>query len=167
MIAGALVTGIAPTATALAGYFCISDLILISQCVYYNTMNARKARQRAQSSATDASEDEPLLRRQRTGSSTTAGLPGSRRRESHHQEMDPIKRIITGEDETTSGNAWLNNLLGIMAIWIVGTAGWFLSYRAGAWDKPEDPGADEPNLETPVAIVGMILGYASALCYLW
>ncbi|KAG4221706.1 hypothetical protein PC116_g29818 [Phytophthora cactorum] len=51
-----------------------------------------------------------------------------------------------------------------MAIYIVGAAGWFVSYKVGAWDKPEAP--EEPTTESPVAILGLVLGYASAICYL-
>ncbi|KLU82940.1 hypothetical protein MAPG_02007 [Magnaporthiopsis poae ATCC 64411] len=40
---GALATGLAPTAVALATYFCFADLILITQCLYYNALNARRA----------------------------------------------------------------------------------------------------------------------------
>ncbi|KAI1479767.1 hypothetical protein K445DRAFT_322072 [Daldinia sp. EC12] len=163
-LSGALVTGLAPTATALAGYFCISDVILITQSVYYNTLNARKARQRTRSTESEASEDEPLLQPRRRSSS---GLPGSHRRHSmHHSEsgLDPIKRIVTGEDDTPDSNPWLHNTLSVMAIYIVGAAGWFVSYKVGAWDKPEAP--EEPTTESPVAILGLVLGYASAICYL-
>ncbi|KAI2605163.1 PQ-loop-domain-containing protein [Hypoxylon fragiforme] len=163
-LSGALVTGLAPTATALAGYFCISDVILISQSLYYNTINARKARQRTRSTESDASEDEPLLQPRRRSSS---GLPGSHRRHSFHRQesgFDPIKRIVTGEDETPDSNPWFHNTLSVVAVYIVGAAGWFISYQAGAWDKPEAP--EEPSIDTPAAVGGMVLGYASALCYL-
>ncbi|KAI1408579.1 PQ-loop-domain-containing protein [Hypoxylon sp. FL1857] len=163
-LSGALVTGLAPTATALAGYFCISDIILITQSVYYNALNARKTRQRTRSTQSDASEDEPLLQPRRRSSS---GLPGSHRRHSlHHAEssLDPIKRIVTGEDDTPDSNPWLHNTLSVAAIYLVGAAGWFVSYKIGAWDKPDIP--DEPTADEPVAILGLVLGYASALCYL-
>ncbi|KAI2639370.1 PQ-loop-domain-containing protein [Xylaria nigripes] len=154
-ISGALVTGLAPTATALSGYFCISDVILISQCAYYNMHNARRRRQ---SSATGTSEDEPLLRRTSTA--------GSRRRPSHHEHSDAktIERVITGEDESRNGNSWVTNILGILTIYFVGIAGWFISYHVGAWDKPDSGNVTDPN--SPAGIGGMILGYASALCYL-
>ncbi|KAI8632772.1 PQ-loop-domain-containing protein [Xylariaceae sp. FL1651] len=159
-LSGALVTGLAPTAAALAGYFCISDLILITQCTYYNVRNARRARRRTRSTNTEASEDEPLLRRSSTS------LPSSRIRHVRHEEssLDPIKHVITGEDETPNSSPWLNNLLSILAIYIVGAAGWFVSYRVGAWDKPD--GLDVPDTTSPAGISGMALGYASALCYL-
>ncbi|CAJ2504366.1 Uu.00g117600.m01.CDS01 [Anthostomella pinea] len=165
-LCGALVTGLAPTATALAGYFCISDLILITQCVYYNVRNARAARKRTQSTDSEASEDEPLLRRRRT-SSTGLGLPGSHGRNSlrqHASGLDPIKRSVTGEDETPDSNPWLHNSLSIVAVYVVGAVGWFVSYRAGAWDQPD--GDEQSDMDTPVAVVGMVLGYASAICYL-
>ncbi|KAI1335331.1 PQ-loop-domain-containing protein [Xylariaceae sp. FL0016] len=166
-LCGALVTGLAPTATALAGYFCFSDLILITQCLYYNVRNARsnKARQRTRSTESIASEDSPLLRPRRASSG--AGLPGSQRRHSIHQEesgLDPIKRVITGEDDTPDSSPWLHNALSVFAVYVVGAVGWFVSYKVGAWDKPDD--FDEPATDDPVAIGGMILGYASALCYL-
>ncbi|KAI1152121.1 PQ loop repeat-domain-containing protein [Nemania diffusa] len=159
-LSGALVTGLAPTATALAGYFCISDIILITQCIYYNVRNARIARRRRQSSATEASEDEPLLRRSSTNP------PSSHIRHSHHEEssLHGIKRVATSDDELTSSNSWINNSLAIFAIYIVGAAGWFISYRFGAWDKPDGDAA--PDSSSPAAISGMVLGYASAICYL-
>ncbi|KAJ8106460.1 hypothetical protein ONZ43_g7057 [Nemania bipapillata] len=158
-LSGALVTGLAPTATALAGYFCISDLILITQCVYYNVRNARSARRR-RSSTIAPSEDEPLLRRNSTNP------PSSHIQHSHHEEpsLHGIKRVATGDDELTSGNSWISNSLAIFAIYIVGAAGWFVSYRFGAWDKPDDAAA--PDSSSPAAISGMVLGYASAICYL-
>ncbi|KAI2637725.1 PQ-loop-domain-containing protein [Hypomontagnella submonticulosa] len=163
-LSGALVTGLAPTATALAGYFCLSDVILISQSLYYNISNARKTRQRTRSTESEASEDEPLLQPRRRSSS---GLPGSHRRHSmHHAEsgLDPIKRIVTGEDDTPDSNPWLHNALSVAAIYVVGAAGWFISYKAGAWDKPDVP--DDLTADEPVAILGLVLGYASAVCYL-
>ena len=39
-----------PTVIALAIYFCIADFVLISQCLYYNALNERKAKALAYSS---------------------------------------------------------------------------------------------------------------------
>ncbi|KAI1744614.1 PQ loop repeat-domain-containing protein [Xylaria scruposa] len=149
-LSGALVTGLAPTATALAGYFCISDLILITQCIYYNVRNSQARRRRSSSANTEASEDQPLLRRT---SSPSQSNP------------DAIKRAVTAEDELTSGSSWLKNTFAVLAIYLVGAAGWFISYRVGAWDKPDSAGAP-PDPSSPAGISGMVLGYASALCYL-
>jgi hypothetical protein len=63
--------------------------------------------------------------------------------------------------------------MSLVAVWAVGAAGWFLSYKMGAWGVG-DGGAPVPGedggaelMKEPVALVGMVLGYASAVCYLW
>ncbi|KAI0476184.1 PQ-loop-domain-containing protein [Xylariaceae sp. FL0804] len=160
-LCGAIVTGLAPTATTLAGYFCVSDLILITQCTYYNLRNARRARKQQQqraasagSARSEAAEEEPLLRQQQ------------RRRRASSSAGQPTKRVAPAEDEndTPDSRAWFHNSLSILAVYLVGAAGWFVSYKAGAWDRPDD--FEQPSTDDPVAIGGMVLGYLSALCYL-
>ncbi|KAI8262346.1 putative vacuolar amino acid transporter YPQ3 [Colletotrichum sp. SAR11_239] len=167
---GALFTHLAPTAVALASYFCVADLVLISQCVYYNTKNARRASRRRSSAHVTATgaeptEDEPLLARRR---SSSAGLPGSHRRHAVHNEssLDPLRKMVTGEDETPDSNPWLHNTLSIFAVYLVGALGWFVSYKAGAWNSPDiDVGAPE-EVKGTMEKVGLFLGYVSAVCYL-
>ncbi|KAK3393191.1 PQ loop repeat-domain-containing protein [Podospora didyma] len=181
---GALFTSLAPSTIALASYFCVADLIIICQCSYYNTVNARRRsrteqRRRDSSTAThdtdatavvsDASEDEPLLERSRRRSEST-GLPGSHRRHSVRRaesNLDPLTRIITGEDDTPDSNPWLHNTLSLLAVWIIGAAGWFIGFKMGVWDVSDGSGLpDEPDAANPMALVGMSLGYFSAVCYL-
>ena len=198
---GALWTGLAPTAVALACYFCIADVILITQCFYYNAKTARRdrmlrqGRTRRRSSSTavaghvsgedvsedvfaeedDEDEDEddsPLLARRR---SSSIGLPGSHRRRSTRRSesnLDPLRRIITGEDETPDSNPWLHNTLSLVSVWIVGALGYFASYRMGAWEVADPAaGGDEVDLSVTVAndvyaTIGLAFGYFSAVCYL-
>lgn len=89
-----------------------------------------------------------------------------RRRES---TLDPLTRIVTGEDDTPDSNPWLHNALSLVAVWVVGAAGWFISYKMGAWDVEDGlpDGGDKTVSQEPQAVIGMILGYFSALCYLW
>jgi hypothetical protein len=81
--------------------------------------------------------------------------------------------VVTGEDETPERRPWLNNLLGLIAVYIVGFAGWYVSYQAGAWNGdegiPDDgPGVPDPSETDGVkATLGLALGYVSALFYLW
>ncbi|KAK1758596.1 putative vacuolar amino acid transporter YPQ1 [Echria macrotheca] len=183
-LSGALWTNLAPTAVALACYFCLADLILITQCSYYNTVNARRRarslhRRRHSSTATrdtDATavsdEEEPLLRSaSRRRRSESIGLPGSHRRHSvrrRESNLDPLTRIITGEDDTPDSNPWLHNAFSLVAVWVVGGAGWFVSYKMGAWDVSDgvpDAGDGLANAQ-PEKIIGMVLGYISAICYL-
>jgi uncharacterized protein with PQ loop repeat len=181
-LSGALWTSLAPSTIALALYFCLADLILISQCSYYNAVNARRRTARHSSTETHetdttAVETDPLLdhdhhhQHPRRSRSDSAGLPGSHRRHSARRRestLDPLTRIVTGEDETPDSNPWLHNALSLVAICFVGVTGWFISYKMGAWDVEDglpDSGDNTVSRE-PQAVIGMILGYLSAACYL-
>ena len=56
-------------------------------------------------------------------------------------------------------------------MWLVGVAGWFVSYKMGAWDV--DPGLPDDGREgsggatTTTGKIGLALGYVSAVAYLW
>lgn len=200
-LSGAFWTGLAPTAVALACYFCIADAVLITQCLYYNAKTARRdrllrqGRTRRRSSSTavaghtghdddvsdevfpeegeEDEDDSPLLARRR---SSSIGLPGSHRRRSirrSESNLDPLRRMITGEDETPDSNPWLHNTLSLVAVWIVGALGYFASYRMGAWEATDPVGGGgevvgpSPSSEDDVyAKIGLALGYFSAVCYL-
>ena len=72
---GALFTQLAPTAIALASYFCFADIVLILQCIYYNSKEAAQLA-RLEREATEeqvANEDSPLLNRRRSSSSIGVG----------------------------------------------------------------------------------------------
>ncbi|RSL81231.1 hypothetical protein CEP51_006001 [Fusarium floridanum] len=164
-LVGALFTRLAPTAVALAGYFCIADLVLISQVLYYNALNARRAR-RAENE--DPSEESPLITNRRRRSSSF-GLPGSQRRHATHTEssMEPLRKIVTGEDETPDSSPWIHNALSLLAVYAIGFAGWFVSYKVGAWDGAEPGTPDSPDhAKSGIEIAGLTLGYFSAALYL-
>ncbi|TWU74421.1 hypothetical protein ED733_003860 [Metarhizium rileyi] len=174
-LVGALFTKLAPSAVALATYFCCLDTILITQTGYYKAKAAQRraaSRQAAQDQvylSAEASEDSPLLGRRRRSSTD---LPGSLIRHDTHREstLEPIRKVVTGQDETPERRPWLNNLLGLTAVHVVGFAGWFISYRAGAWDGDDgipDSGFPEPaKADNLKATLGLVLGYVSALFYL-
>ncbi|CRK35224.1 hypothetical protein BN1723_014973 [Verticillium longisporum] len=126
-LVGALFTHLAPSAVALAFYFCIADIVLISQSMYYNAKNARRSSRHRQPRATDdqaPGEEDPLLNESRRRTSST-GLPGSQRRHEIHTEtsLEPLRKIVTGEDDTPDSNPWLHNTLSLLAVWLVGAAG--------------------------------------------
>src|SRR5687767_15334792 len=89
-------------------------------------------------------EDAPLLARRR---SSSLGLPGSHRRRTTHTEssIEPIRKVLAGEDETQDSRPWLHNSLSLLAVYSVGFAGWFLSYKAGAWDTKEPDTPADPT----------------------
>lgn len=210
---GALYSRLAPTAIALATYFCIADMILISQCLYYNAKNAARRRVfaagegaahrrgRRHRSASDAStcvdeerdgssnsatttppdEEAPLLAGgpgesggyggdRRRSRSNAGSLPGSRRYHSNaprreSSALDPLTRIVTGENDLPDEQPWLHNALSILAVFVVGLVGFTISYRMGVWDMPQD--GDGAAGEEALDPIGQSLGYASAVCYLW
>lgn len=156
---GALFTHLAPTAIALPSYFCLADLILIAQCVYYNHRNRRKASKQPETA--EAAEDSPLLRRQDS--------PSHQQSNGYVADAtaDSLTKDASAETETGGGSQWVNNTLSMIAVWVIGAVAWFISYKAGAWDAGE-PAPDAPDeVNNPLEMAGLTLGYISAVCYLW
>ncbi|KAF3034040.1 hypothetical protein E8E12_000962 [Didymella heteroderae] len=156
-LAGALWAGLVPTVIALAMYFCVADLILIAQCVYYNTINARRARKTSVQSTN--SVEAPLLGRR---DSSNVGLPGSHRRDSQASRRRRASSLPTILDVDEAPSEWMKNTLSVFGILVVGAAGWAIAWKSGVWlPQPVTDGDEEP-----IALGAEILGYASAICYL-
>lgn len=167
-----------PSAIAIGIYFCFADAVLIIQCVYYNTLNARRRRRarlslEAESAIVGASdEQQPLLaasRRRRSSSSGATLLPGSHRRSSVRRDstgLDPLARMVEGEDATPQRSAWLTNGLSLGAVYVLGVAAWFVSREVlGGGDAGADVGEGDGKGGASM-LVGLVLGYVSAVCYL-
>ncbi|KAI9843264.1 MAG: hypothetical protein M1838_002703 [Thelocarpon superellum] len=167
---GAIWAGLVPTVIALAVYFCFADLVLITQCVYYNVINARKERHRriTRSGSSDVDEsDRPLLDRR---SSDNLGLPGSRRRSSaSHARRESYGGTDGGPSDVAtdaggSRRTWMRNGSTMVMICLAGAAGWFVAWQFGAWNPV--PNGDPSDAPTDIALGAQILGYISAVCYL-
>jgi hypothetical protein len=156
---GALWAGLVPTVIALAIYFCFADLILISQCVYYNLKNSR--RQRKASTRSTDSVEAPLLGRR---DSSNIGLPGSHRRDSQASRRRRASSLPAIADVEAGGSEWIKNFLSIVGVCVVGAAGWAIAWKTGVW-APQNKHDGLEN-DTPVALGAQILGYVSAVCYL-
>lgn len=170
-LCGAVWAGLVPVIIAIAVYFCIADGVLIAQCLYYNILNARRAkRQRsslqAQADLNDTSR--PLLDR---GSSDNLGLPGSRRRSStaslrrrsSHRSNPPGDTLSKILEEGDTGRKWVKNTISVLAICVIGFAGWTIAWQSGVWSPT--PIRDDGD-STNMAVGAQILGYLSAVCYL-
>ncbi|EAQ89720.1 hypothetical protein CHGG_06339 [Chaetomium globosum CBS 148.51] len=113
--------------------------------------------------------------------SSENGLPGSHRRHDLPRRAsstlgggggDPLARILTGEDDTPDSRPWLHNTVSLVAVWAVGVAGWFVSWKMGAWAVPGGEGGEGgggggggsvgggegQGVQEPMAVVGMVLG---------
>ena len=180
-LVGALWAGLVPVVVAIGVYFCIADGVLIGQCLYYGIVNKRREGRDlletlASSSSAEAPprqesrEDEPLLKRRRTNSVT---IPGSadtrrqsstsmRRRASSSAQNDPLAKMFE-ESDTSGTRYWFKNGTSVLAIMVVGAAGWALAYESGAWKpSPTHTGTEEEKM----AAGAQILGYLSAVAYL-
>ncbi|KAJ5034869.1 uncharacterized protein L3040_008137 [Drepanopeziza brunnea f. sp. 'multigermtubi'] len=163
-LSGALWADLVPTVIALAIYFCFADVVLITQCLYYNHINSSNAA-RHPSVAPAVTEDEPLLQRHR--SSDTIGLPGSHRRRSSALSTSRNSGTkILERDEDAGMQPWLKNLLSIVGVIFVGTAGWAIAWQAGVWAPINTPSAGDDVDAQTTALGAKILGYISAVCYL-
>ena len=183
---GALWAGLVPVIIAIAVYFCFADGVLITQCMYYGIRNKRREARRMlarESSAAEnadavaaatSHEEEPLLSRQRSGSYTIPGSMDrrtsqvsnrSRRRTSsgaRRARNEQLAKILEESDEN-GVRLWFKNILSVLAIIIVGAAGWGIAYGTGAW-KPT-PVEQDLGVEK-MATGAQVLGYASAVAYL-
>ncbi|KAF4589578.1 hypothetical protein GQ602_003467 [Ophiocordyceps camponoti-floridani] len=159
-LSGALLTNLAPSAVALAGYFCILDLTLISQCLYYNALNAQLSR--SNDSDVDADpEHSPLLADGRERSADLGIVVADSPAPSSQ------KRAASAADSNASTGSWTRNGLSLLGVYLIGLAGWFVSYKAGAWGHtpPNAPDLPPPKHDMG-ATVGVVLGYVSAAFYL-
>jgi uncharacterized protein with PQ loop repeat len=158
-LAGALWAGLVPTVIALAMYFCVADLILITQCVYYNTINARRTARKT-STQSNNSVEAPLLGRR---DSSNIGLPGSHRRDSQASRRRRASSLPTILDVDEQPSEWIKNTLSVFGILAVGATGWAIAWKSGVWVPQPTTTPDDAE---PIALGAEILGYASAICYL-
>jgi solute carrier family 66 (lysosomal lysine-arginine transporter), member 1 len=186
-----------PTVIAIAVYFCVADGVLIAQCAYYNWVNGRKGEGMGEggrgtkdgaiggvggsvehTNVDVIGEEEPLLSRQRSGSITIPGSQmrrrtmsssgssaGARRRSS--QSHDVLARILEENDGQGGTRLWMRNLLSILGIMTVGTAGWAIAWGSGAWTPtPVGSGGASGGGGDTGPLGAQVLGYLSAAAYL-
>ncbi|CAA9964328.1 Vacuolar membrane PQ loop repeat protein [Pyrenophora teres f. maculata] len=158
-LAGALWAGLVPTVIALAIYFCFADLVLISQCVYYNTKNSR--RERKASTRSTESVEAPLLGRR---DSSNIGLPGSHRRDSIASRKRRASSLPAIPHDEGGASEWVKNTASIVGVCLVGAAGWAIAWKTGVWVPQPTHGDAGESSDSPLG--AQILGYASAVCYL-
>ena len=185
-LTGALWAHLVPTVIVLAAYFCLADVILIIQCLYYskfkNSTTEHTTRGRSSTPSSGLSEHSPLLPSspshsqtrhdarsasgtKRTASKASSGLPGSLRRlSSVSQPPHPGTLTKDWEAATEDENSWSRNILSILAVIAVGVAGWAFAWKSGAWRPVEEP--ENVVDGQKVALGAEILGYISAVAYL-
>ncbi|KAF7128298.1 hypothetical protein CNMCM5793_002840 [Aspergillus hiratsukae] len=156
--------GLVPVIVAIAVYFCIADGVLIAQCLYYRRRNARREGllRRRRSSTITPDPTTPLLGRRFSDTLERRRSVTSQRsaRGSHGHPDDALANII--EENEVGRSAWMKNFSSVLAICVIGMAGWTVAWQSGVWKpapKERDGGVD-------MAAGAQVLGYISAVCYL-
>jgi hypothetical protein len=160
---GALFTDLAPTAVAIGSYFILADLILVGQCMYYNTSNASRARHSQHVgqlyTSGGTSEEAPLLGARRGSSASNSAAVGA------SAGMDSLGKILAGDDDGQENLSWWQNGVSLLAVYVIGVGAWAISYMVGVWDSGDSSPQPSPSDDLP-HIIGMALGYLSAAFYL-
>ncbi|KAL2864632.1 PQ-loop repeat-containing protein [Aspergillus lucknowensis] len=176
-LAGSAWAGLVPVIVAIAVYFCLADGVLITQCLYYRARNSRRsAALAAHPPTTTAEPTTPLLGRRTSDVLVEGGADSRRRRGSRTSyraipetgangpSQDPDYTLAKLVEENRVGRgAWFKNLSSVLAICVIGMAGWTVAWQTGAW-KPAPPEGGNGGVD--MAPGAQVLGYISAACYL-
>lgn len=157
---GGVWAGLVPVIIAIAVYFCIADGVLITQCLYYRTRNARREtlHHRHRESNDSPEPTTPLLGRLPEDNSRATQQEINGRRESEAE--DAIAKVV--EEGETGRSAWAKNTISLLAICVVGVAGWTVAWQTGVWK----PAPQDGNGGVDMAPGAQVLGYFSAVAYL-
>lgn len=151
---GSIWAGLVPTVIALAVYFCIADVILLAQCLYYNYSNAQKAQKdplNGQHPNGGVSDDptQPLLRRRSSA--------GPRNSATHSPPLPTMAK------EPSMLRVCLKNAVAILALCFLGSLCWVLAWQFELWQPTSTGDGSSESDRIPGAEV---LGYISAILYL-
>ncbi len=110
----------------------------------------------------------PRLGKRRTSSSATAGSRARRRSSQVSHVL--LAQILEEDIQGRPTQAWMQNLLSILGVVVVGALGWAVAWGSGVWTPtPVDSGSGSGAGAgaAPAGPLGaQILGYASAVAYL-
>ncbi|RMJ26659.1 hypothetical protein PHISP_02471 [Aspergillus sp. HF37] len=157
---GGIWAGLVPVIIAIAVYFCLADGVLIAQCLYYRARNSRReAHHNRRHSSTDSPEPTtPLLGRLPEENSRSAQQDANGRRDD--QAENAIAKVV--EEGESGRSAWAKNTVSLLAICVVGVAGWTIAWQTGVWK----PASQDGNGGVDMASGAQVLGYFSAVAYL-
>ncbi|KAF3082541.1 hypothetical protein TWF569_005056 [Orbilia oligospora] len=150
-LTGALWAHLLPTVVALGIYFCLVDFIMLAQLIYYNHYRPKKHYRFLQNRRTDhagPSLSDPLLPDAEASRATKHSGP---------QRRDSLSEAFS---DSSSSKEVTRNAISVFLVVFVGTTGWFIAWKTGAWGLQ----GDTPDTEAPLS--ALILGYASSFFYL-
>ncbi|KAL4900531.1 hypothetical protein BDW74DRAFT_161594 [Aspergillus multicolor] len=170
-LAGSAWAGLVPVIVAIAVYFCLADGVLIGQCLYYRARTSRAAATHVRESSSAASEPTTPLLGRRSSDAILGGDAEHRRRGSrpsynavngsHPGPEDTIAKLV--EENRVGQSVLVKNFSSVLAICVIGMAGWTMAWQTGVW-KPAPLEGGNGGVE--MAPGAQVLGYISAICYL-
>lgn len=157
---GGIWAGLVPVIIAIAVYFCLADGVLIAQCLYYKYRKTHlEAYHDRRRSSTDSPEPTtPLLGRLPEENHARAQYETNGCRSSDAE--DTLAKVV--EEGETGRSAWVKNTISLLAICVVGLAGWTVAWQTGVWK----PASQDGNGGVDTAPGAQVLGYFSAVAYL-
>ncbi|KAI9754713.1 MAG: hypothetical protein M1815_005473 [Lichina confinis] len=169
---GAVGAGLVPTVVALAVYFCVADLILMLQCIFYNHINAKAESQPVAADDGSAEVDNverPLL--SRNASDSLYRADGRRRSSTAHprrrsQSSVSARSALGSLSARKHGRirAAVKHTASLLFVCVAGAVGWLLAWQAGAWAPTDQPSSDGSGVN--ISAGPQVLGYISAVSYL-
>lgn len=166
---GGVWAGLVPVIIAIAVYFCLADGVLITQCLYYKARNSNLyTLNRRRSSVETPDPTTPLLGR-RFSDNLPDNATGRRRSWTAQQQQansgnpdadGTLAKIV--EENDTGRKAWVKNFSSVLAICVIGMAGWTVAWQSGVWK----PAPQVHNGGVDMAAGAQLVGYFSAICYL-
>ncbi|KAI5837536.1 vacuolar membrane PQ loop repeat protein [Morchella snyderi] len=159
-LAGAIKSNLLSTVITLAIYFCLADIIIISQTFYYKYVNARKiavkeARRQSRSSNGDE-PTQPLFSRRRSSGANSRNRPSGT-----IPTCSNLALYTIAEKNASTMQEITRNFFSIISVIFIGCLGWFLAWKSGAWLVTVEDGDS-----TEMSLIGTILGYISSVLYL-
>ena len=151
---GAVWAGLVPTVIALAIYFCIADVLLILQCLYYRREKRQKNKLHPPSLYEEGAH-EPLL----SNCQSNVSLLSSRRNSSKSLRRPNL--VSQASEKRQSWRTCATNGISVVLVCSIGVAGCVLAWQGGLW-KIHDQTAEPSKGSTGAVIVG----YLSAIAYL-
>ncbi|KAL3434713.1 PQ loop repeat-domain-containing protein [Aspergillus tetrazonus] len=172
-LVGSAWAGLVPVVVAIAVYFCIADGVLIGQCLYYRARNSRGAAAHLRESSSATPEPTTPLLGRRYSDALLDG-DGSRRRRGSRPSYsavngsqqaqlpdDTLAKLV--EENRIGQGAFVKNFSSVLAICVIGMAGWTVAWQTGVW-RPAPLGDTDGGVD--MAPGAQVLGYISAVCYL-
>ncbi|KAL4750750.1 hypothetical protein BDW72DRAFT_108548 [Aspergillus terricola var. indicus] len=172
-LAGSAWAGLVPVVVAIAVYFCLADGVLISQCLYYRARNSHVAAAHVYESSSATPEPTTPLLGRRYSDALLDGDSSQRRRGSRPSYSavngpqqgqlpdDTLAKLV--EEDRIGHGAFVKNISSVLAICVIGMAGWTVAWQTGVWrPAPLEGGSGGVDM----APGAQVLGYISAVCYL-